>query len=526
MTAAKPGAAPSAKPASAASGPLPPLAAPAVKPPAILTLANASAAPLAQLPRHDPAAFRELLGRGQGRRVSALFARRLGASLEAVAVIAADGDGVLELARAELGESFPSMTPALPEVHLFEREIWEQWGAVPIGHPWQKPVRFQPPALDGGGERPSIGVTEFYRIEGDEVHEVAVGPVHAGVIEPGHFRFQCHGETVMHLEISLGYQHRGVERALVGGPNPRAIHYAETVAGDTTIGHAIAYCEVLEALAGIRPPPRAMALRAIALELERLANHVGDLGALANDIGFLPTAAYCGRLRGDYLNLTAELCGSRFGRGMVRPGGVGFDVGRARVNDMVARLERAARDTRTAVELLWDTASVQARFEDTGRVSTEVARQLGLVGPAARASGVKRDVRKTHPSGYYRFVHLPVSVWNTGDVFGRAFVRWLEIQRSAEFVLAHLRRLPAGATTTELPALRGAHIAVSLVEGWRGEICHVALTDELGRFSSYKIVDPSFHNWTGLAMALRDQQISDFPLCNKSFNLSYCGHDL
>ena len=510
--------------------------------PAVLTLANASAAAITELPRHDAAGFGKLVARSHGRRVAALFACPRGAGLEAIAVIAADGDGVLELAATELGASYPSITPHCPQVQLFEREIWEQWGVLPIGHPWLKPVRFQPPARgEPAADRPTgdptgglaprdpapqIGVTEFYRIEGDEVHEVAVGPVHAGVIEPGHFRFQCHGEDVMHLEISLGYQHRGVERALVGGPNPRSVHLAETVAGDTTVGHATAYCQAIEALAGVRPPPRAMAIRALGLELERLANHVGDLGALANDIGFLPTAAYCGRLRGDFLNLTAEICGNRFGRGLVRPGGVGYDISEPRAAGMVTRLDHAVRDTHAAVELLWETGSVQARFEDTGRITIDVARQLGLVGPAARASGLKRDVRTTHPSGYYRFVHLPVSVWNTGDVFGRGFVRWLEIQRSAEFVRAQLTRLPAGEVMAAVPRPGGARICASLVEGWRGEICHVAITDELGRFAAYKIVDPSFHNWMGLAMALRDQQISDFPLCNKSFNLSYCGHDL
>src|SRR4029077_1697084 len=181
-------------------------------------------------------------------------------------------------------------------------------------------VRFQPARRHPRGA-PAVGVMDFYRVEGEEVHEVAVGPVHAGVIEPGHFRFQCHGEEVFHLEISLGYQHRGVERALVGGPNKRTIHYVETLAGDTTVGHATAYCQLVEALQESRISARAHALRGIGLELERLANHTGGLGALANDIAFLPTAAFCGRLRGDFLNLTAAVCGNRFGPG---PGPTGW----------------------------------------------------------------------------------------------------------------------------------------------------------------------------------------------------------
>jgi Ni,Fe-hydrogenase III large subunit len=346
------------------------------------------------------------------------------------------------------------------------------------------------------------------------------------VIEPGHFRFQCHGEVVFHLEISLGYQHRGVERRLVGGPDKRTLHYMETLAGDTTVGHATAYCQLVEALAGARVPARALSLRAIALELERIANHTGDLGALANDVGFLPTASYCGRLRGDFLNLTAAVCGNRFGRGLVRPGGVGFDVDGGRAEEMGARLDAAVSDVESAVGLLWSSASVLARFENTGQVDRGTAAALGLVGFAARASGLDRDVRRDHPSGLYRFAKVPVSRLESGDVFARAYVRWLEIRRSATFVREQLAALPRGATLAAPGALAPERVGVSLVEGWRGEICHVAITDPAGKLASYKVVDPSFHNWTGLAMALRDQQISDFPLCNKSFDLSYCGHDL
>ena len=492
------------------------------------------ALPLEKLPRLGWPDFRAALLQGvtAGQRVAAFFADASDGPVDLYAVLADSARAILRVGATRLGsESFPALTPECPQVHLFEREIAEQYGVRPEGHPWLKPVRFHScyrPGHDAWGrsEPPLVGVTDFYRVEGEEIHEVAVGPVHAGVIEPGHFRFQCHGEEVLHLEISLGYQHRGAERSLAGGPNKRAIHTIETVAGDTSIGHGLAYCQAVEALAGARVPIRAEALRGIALELERLANHTGDLGALAGDVAFLPTASFCGRLRGDFLNLTALLCGSRFGRGLVRPGGVAFDVDNYRKQQCLERLGGAFRDVEDAANLLWNSASVQARFEDTGVVERDDCLALGMVGPAARACGVECDVRQDFPTGIFRFAQVPVSTWNTGDVFARAYVRWLEIQRSVAFVREQLAALPEGPVRVRAGALRPEHLVVSLVEGWRGEICHVALTDQQGRLARYKIVDPSFHNWMGLALALRDQQISDFPLCNKSFNLSYCGHDL
>jgi Ni,Fe-hydrogenase III large subunit len=449
-------------------------------------------------------------------------------------VLTNSSDATLRIAKSRLeSASFDSLTPDCPQAHLFEREIAEQYGVHPDGHPWFKPVRFHSSYRKGHdawgrkpGEAPVIGVTDFYRVEGDEIHEVAVGPVHAGVIEPGHFRFQCYGEQVFHLEISLGYQHRGAERTLVGGPDKRTIHTLETVAGDTSIGHGTAYCQIIEALSGCLVPQRASVLRGIALELERLANHTGDLGALAGDVGFLPTASYCGRLRGDFLNLSALLCGNRFGRSLLRPGGVRFDLDSMRIHQAQERLQSAVDDVTNAANLLFNASSVQARFDGTGTVTQETAIALGLVGPAARACGLECDVRQDFPAGIFCTAKLPVSTWKNGDVFARAYVRWLEIQSSVAFIQEQLTAISDGPIRSDVGAISPDHLAVSLVEGWRGEVCHVALTDAQGRFSRYKIVDPSFHNWTGLAMSLRNQQISDFPLCNKSFNLSYCGHDL
>ncbi len=499
------------------------------------TLRNGESLPLSRVPRLPFERFREdvISEVAGGRRLACLCADH---DLNGYAVLADAEAPLLHVTRTHFPERYPSFTPHCPQAHLFEREMAEQWGLVPEGHPWFKPVRFHHPwkdvpdawGRDPDGDLPP-GQADFYRVEGDQVHEVAVGPVHAGVIEPGHFRFQCHGEEVFHLEIALGYQHRGLERALWGGPHPLSLKQMEAAAGDTSIGHAWAYCQLLEGLAGAQMPPRVQTIRAISLELERLANHTGDLGALANDVGFLPTASFCGRLRGDWLNQSALLCGSRLGRDLLRPGGVGFDLEPTRLIELREQVEAIAKGTRDAVDLLWKTGSVIQRFEATGRVLPSHAADAGLVGPAARACGLGRDVRTEFPFGPYAERPVGPCVEETGDVMARARVRAREIEASVDFIqgaIEDLLRHPAGPLRVEMGHLPHFHLGLSLIEGWRGEILHLAVTDAAGRFRLYKLVDPSFHNWFGLALALRGEQISDFPLCNKSFNLSYCGFDL
>ena len=472
----------------------------------------------------------------QGMRIASYFAMVPGPhGTELIAVLAHDRQATLHAGRALVkGKEFPSLTPRHPQAHLFEREIAEQSGLHPNGHPWLKPVRFAPSLNPKGGPTPpGIGDVQFFAVTGDAIHEVAVGPVHAGVIEPGHFRFQCYGERVLHLEISLGYQHRGVEAALLGGPHKITARQMETVAGDTSIGHGWAYTQNMESLSKVHANARSQVVRAIALELERLANHTGDLGAIAGDVAYLPTQSYCGRIRGDFLNMTALLCGNRFGRNLLAAGRNRFDIDSAMAEELLKRLETAERDVTEAVDLMWNAPSVLGRFENVGKVTLEQCLEIGMVGPAARACGLERDVRSDHPLGVYQFTNIPTVTAHHGDVNSRVFVRWLEMQRSLAFLKERITALEA-ASELEPPHRRRApaatlapdRLACALIEGWRGEICHVAVTDASGGLARYKITDPSFHNWMGLALALRDQEISDFPLCNKSFNLSYCGFDL
>jgi Ni,Fe-hydrogenase III large subunit/Ni,Fe-hydrogenase III component G len=497
-----------------------------------LGLRNRRSAPLAAVPRETQDSFREtvLAAVRDGWRLVSFFGMPEGPTdTRLMAILAHDSSGSLGATSTIAGADFGSLTPLCPSAHLFEREIAEQCGVLPLGHPWFKPLRRHPPDHLAPGREPFTVDREaypFYRVQGEEVHEVAVGPVHAGIIEPGHFRFQAHGEEVLFLEIMLGYQHRGVERLLETATADRAVLIAESIAGDTVVGHAAAHCGAIEALARSRKTPRAQAIRGIALELERLANHIGDLGAIAGDVAFQPGASYFGRMRGECLNLLMTISGNRYGRGLLRPGGVLFDIPPAMAADARGRLEQLQAELEPAARVLLESPSVLGRLEGVGGVSREKCLELGFVGIVARACDVPRDVRHDHPYGIYRFAHIPVATAWAGDVLARALVRWLEIRRSLEFLLEELGALPAGAPRVACGALQPEELAVAMEEGWRGEIVHVAITDERGELRRYKVTDPSFHNWTALALAMPGNQISDFPLCNKSFNLSYAGHDL
>jgi Ni,Fe-hydrogenase III large subunit len=468
---------------------------------------------------------------GGGGKIVHFFGYQAPDGLRLMAVLRTE---ILLAAVCDLPATFPSLTVRCASFHLFERELAEQFGVRPQGHPWLKMVRYHPNftgASDVFGNdysRDIPGNYPYYAVSGPGIHEVAVGPVHAGVIEPGHFRFNCIGERVLHLEIQLGYQHRGVE-AMAPRLNPsRLAVVAEGIAGDTAVGNSLCLAQAVEALAGIQPDEGAAVIRTLALELERIANHVGDLGALSGDVAFLPPANYCGRMRGDFLNLTLWICGNRFGKGLVRPGGVRFDLtdeDRATLNGRLAQLSPQVAHVS---DLLFSTSSVRARFEGCGTVSQADADALGLVGPAGRASGLAYDVRRAFPTERYAGVAVAGAEAVSGDVYARARIRATEVRNALDIIEALLKNPihTACVGANAAASLAPNAMAVTINEAWRGELSHCLITDAAGGILRYKVKDPSFHNWSGLAMALRNTGISDFPLNNKSFNLSYCGFDL
>ncbi len=423
-------------------------------------------------------------------------------------------------------EKLPSLTCQNPNFEKFEREIAEIFGIQYTDHPWLKPVRFAHIRSD---KQQQIANYPFYQAESEELHEVGVGPIHAGIIEPGHFRFICNGEQILHLEIQLGYQHRGIEQLFVQKEKllQRAT-LAENIAGDTTVGHSTAFANLWESLCAAETPETLHLARTLALELERIAIHTGDLAAISADIAYQLGNSVYGRLRTPIVNFFQEWGGNRLAKGLIRPGKINFpfskDLG-GRLLDIFSAYEP---DFNEMSKQFFHLPSVLARLERTGIVNYEQVLEIGTVGMAARMSGLERDIRKSHPhNDYSRIIqHNPI-IKHHGDVYSRTQIRREEIEQSIAYCKQLIAGIPEFTKSETIELIPGKEkFTLSLVEGWRGEICHCAITDTSGKLKAYKIKDPSHHNWMALAQAVRNNEISDFPVCNKSFNLSYCGHDL
>jgi Ni,Fe-hydrogenase III large subunit len=423
------------------------------------------------------------------------------------------------------GDKLDSFTARKYNFEKFEREIHENFGVGYNDHPWLKPVRYSRNRFD---QSQTIANYPFFSIDSDELHEVGVGPIHAGIIEPGHFRFICNGEQILHLEIQLGYQHRGIEQQFLEKKKLlQRTTLAESIAGDTVVGHTTAFSQVWESLCGFRPSRDIEYARTLALELERMAVHTGDLSAVCTDIAYQLGSAVFGRLRTPIINFMQEWGGNRLSKGLIRPGRNQFPVTPELAKRLAEILDVYEPDFLEMNKQLFQLPSALSRFERTGAVSYDDVLTIGTVGMAARMSGLNRDTRTSHPFVLYNELNHEPVVKHHGDVYSRVQIRREEIKQSMNYVRKLIQDVPEIAEREpELGTPQPNSFALSLVEGWRGEICHCAITGGQGELVHYKVKDPSFHNWLALALAVRNNEISDFPICNKSFNLSYSGHDL
>lgn len=431
----------------------------------------------------------------------------------------------------------PSLTTAVPAANWHEREMRDLFGIVPVGHPDPRPLVVHdgwPQGLfplrksfDGSRRVPVEPAEEFPHMtaEGEGVFEIPVGPIHAGIIEPGHFRFTSVGETVLHLDARLFYTHRGLEKRMEGLSPLDAFYIAERICGVCSVAHGLGYCEALEQIAGVEVPPRARIIRSIALELERIYNHVGDVGNVCAGAAFHYGTATGMRLKEGIQQMNEWLAGNRFLRGIVIPGGVRLDLS----DDLLGNLAATLQDTLAEFDSLMDrieaNPSVVDRFDDTGILPRQAALDLAVAGVAARASGVDRDARRDHPQGAFMGSDPPtlnVMTASGGDAMARVTVRALEVRESARLVGEFVRRLEPGPLRVTLAEpLPGGRIGLSAIESPRGEAVHWLRTDADGRVDRYHLRSPSYHNWPAVALAAETAIVPDFPLVNKSFELCY-----
>jgi len=463
------------------------------------------------------------------------FAFREGETLKFIMVIADDKKQILNILSHELSlwqplESYSllSLTAAMYQFHIFEREIWENFGVHFENHPWLKPVRF---AFDRANSM-KVNDYPFYRIDSEELHEVGVGPIHAGVIEPGHFRFICNGEMVLHLEIQLGWQHRGVEKLYLEKTKLlQQTVLSESIAGDTAIGHALAFVTNIESNAALQVDADLAIERTIALELERIAMALFDLSNLNVGTAYQLASSVYGALRTPVINYFQAWCGNRFGKGLIRVGGTHYPLTTALQERLTKLLDEVEWRSEEMSETTFNLPSLQTRFEEIGKVTYRQMYLIGAVGQAAKAAGLKRDTRWSHPNDTYKMLAIKPVTLPSGDVWARFSLRRLELIQSIGLIRQLLAKHPQ---TSQRPApkydsdltLKPNGLTVVVNEGWRGEICHTMITGMKGEITHYKVKDPSMHNWLALALSLRDLEISDFPINNKSYNLSYCGFDL
>ncbi len=432
--------------------------------------------------------------------------------------------------------AFASLAAGIPAVNWAEREIQDWFGLVAEGHPNPRRVALHDNWPDVNPLRknfpietvlpPFEGERHIYRPTlGEGVLQIPVGPIHAGIIEPGHFNFSVAGEPILYLQLRMFYVHKGIEKRFEQLPARHGVYLAESISGDSSVSHGAAFCQAIEAAAGIDIPERARGMRTILLELERIYNHAADIGAIANDVGFVVANAHGSRLREAILALNEELTGSRLSRGMICPGGVRWDWGReqeVRIEEVLARWEP---DFSSLMEMIESSDSTRDRLERTGTLTRKQARDLGVCGVAGRASGIDCDVRRDHPYAAYGGVEFRVPVYEEGDVLRRVQVRVEEVRQSIGIVRSVAGALERGPYRAPLPPLPPDRCALGAVEGWRGEILHWIRTGADGRLERCKIKDPSLNNWPALVEAVQGNIIADFPVINKSFNLSYSGTD-
>ncbi len=461
------------------------------------------------------------------------FGFRKGDVLKFICCIADDNEHTIHLLSHEMNAKevhypLPSISKYVYAIHIYEREIAENFGLDFEDHPWLKPVRY---AHNRADKSKVINNYPFFKIESNELHEVGVGPIHAGVIEPGHFRFQCNGELVLHLEIQLGWQHRGVEHVFLEKKKLLQRHtLMECIAGDTAVGHNTAFSSLMENLSGSTLNKNLETERVIALELERIAMYVFDISNLCTGIAYQLGNSVFGALRTPLINYFQWWCGNRFGKSLVRVAGTNYPLTEELVKKFYELLNDVEWRFNEIAERTFNMPGVLKRFQDIGTITTKQAEMIGAVGMSARMAGVERDIRSSHPHGVYREMNHEPVILESGDVYARFLIRRIEVGRSIN-IIRHLLKdfIPASALKPLNDSnlkLQADSFSLSLIEGWRGEICHAAVTGERGEIIHYKVKDPSFHNWLALALSLRNLEISDFPINNKSYDLSYCGHDL